>query len=292
MSKTAEMLFNYVRDIIYEPKKAAIDLSAIDPAFMDLARGLQLLNKFLIEERELAHKLANGILEIDELPGSQNVLAFPLKTLHSSLKHVAWKAKQIEKGDFSQRLDFMGEFADVFNHMADQLKSSREELERHAYRDPLTKVFNRRYGMDSLAKALEQGKVFTICFIDLDNLKYINDVLGHTEGDRFIMTTAEGLDEEFTDGVVARIGGDEFMAILPDGSEEETEKRIERVSLALSEFGQRPDGISRPPLSHGTIEVEAGSKIPASDILAEADKKMYSDKARHKAAYQDAHRGQ
>ena len=292
MDKTAEILFNYVRDIIYEPKKAALDVSSIDPGFMDLARGLQLLNQFLIEERELAYKLADGILEIDKLPDNDNVMAYPLKTLHSSLKHVAWKAKQIEKGDFSQRLDFAGEFADIFNNMADQLKKSREELERQAFRDPLTKLYNRRFGMDSLAKMIEKGKAFSVCFIDLDNLKYVNDILGHTEGDRFITTAADRLISEFGDGIVARIGGDEFMAILPGGSEEENEKRIGRVSLGLAEFGRRPDGASRQPLSHGVIEVEAGSKVPASEILAEADKKMYAVKAKHKADYQDARRGQ
>jgi diguanylate cyclase (GGDEF)-like protein len=175
--------------------------------------------------------------------------------------------------------------------MADELKISREKLEQQAFRDPLTKVYNRRYGMDALAKILEQGKAFSVCFIDLDNLKYVNDVLGHTEGDRFITTSAEQLDLEFNDGIVARLGGDEFMVILPGGTEDETERRVGRISIRLAEFGRRPDGTSRPPLSHGIIEVAAGSTIPASDILADADKKMYEVKAKHKAAYKDARKG-
>ena len=287
MDRTAEILFAYVRDTIYDPKKASLDLTAIDTGFLDLARGLMLLNKFLIEERELAQKLANGILDV-ELPDRENVLASPLKALHSSLKHIAWQAKQIEKGDFTQHVDYMGEFADVFNHMAEELKHSRDELEQQAFRDPLTRLYNRRYGMETLKKMLKEGQPFVICFIDLDNLKYINDVLGHSEGDRFIISAARQLEKEFSAGVVARLGGDEFMALISAVSEKECEDRMKRVCAELACFGKRPDGKTRHPLSYGIIEVKKNNKLSASRLLSEADRKMYELKARHKAHFQES----
>ena len=285
MDKTAEILFNYVRDTIYRPQNASLDLSAVDSGFLELAQGLILLNRFIIEERELAQKLADGVLDID-LPDNQNVIAYPLKSLHASLKHVAWQAKQIEKGDYAQRIDYMGDFAKVFNNMAQHLETSREELEHYAFHDPLTKVYNRRYGMERLDKMLDNKRQFSLCFIDLDNLKYINDVLGHSEGDRFIIGAAEELTKQFKEGVTARLGGDEFM-VLTDFSEKECKDRIDKVCAALADFGKRPDGKTRAALSYGIIEVKKGNKLSASRLLSEADKRMYELKARHKASFQE-----
>ena len=284
MGKTEEVLFNYVRDIIYNPKKAAIDLNEIDESFHDVAKGLTFLNQCLLEVRVLAERLAEGDLE-SPLPGTHNVIAYPLKALHSSLKHLVWQARQIQKGDLRQTVDFLGDFSKVFNNMRDELKSTRETLESQVFRDPLTMLFNRRYIMAALEHMVKEKKPFSLCFVDLDNLKYINDVLGHLEGDKFIVGVADRLKTDLSEGVVARVGGDEYMALLPKVSEIDATVRMEEICAKLSHFGARPDGKTRYPLSYGVFESKEDDGLSVSQILAEADKRMYALKAKHKASF-------
>lgn len=284
MENTPGMLYKYVYDMMYNPKKAVIDLDKLEPEYRELAELLIFLNHCLSEEREMAIEMSNGNLDI-KLPGVKNVIAHPIKALHASLKHLTWQAKQIQSGDYSQHVDFMGEFSDVFNNMTHQLSERRDELETHAFRDPLTKLFNRRYGMEILNKLLEEKRAFSLCFVDLDNLKYINDKFGHSEGDKFILDVAGQLEKALYDGIVARVGGDEFMIMLPGGTEAETARRMEEVCAALAHYGKRPDGKSGPAMSYGIVEVKEDNTVPAGRILADADKKMYTMKAKHKERF-------
>ncbi len=282
--KTPEILCKFIKDMIYDPKKASIDLDKIDPEYSEVANGLLFLKVCIDEENGMAAKMAEGDLDI-KTPDARNVLAYPLKSLHASLKHLVWQAKQIQKGDYSQQVDFMGEFSDVFNNMTRQLSERRNELEAHAFRDPLTRLFNRRYGMEILSSLISEKRPFSLCFADLDNLKFLNDRLGHGEGDRFIIDTARCLERRFIDGIAARVGGDEFMILVPGVSAQETENRMASALLELRAYGKRPDGQEKPVMSYGVVEVPETNTYPASRILARADKKMYTMKAQHKEQF-------
>jgi hypothetical protein len=59
----------------------------------------------------------------------KNFFGSPFKELHSRLLHLTWQANQAAKGDFSQRVDFMGEFSEAFNHMIESLKNHEEDLQ-------------------------------------------------------------------------------------------------------------------------------------------------------------------
>lgn len=100
----------------------------------DIPEELRLLGKDLAEEYQLATALANGNLQMDA--SSMNVLAGPLKDLQSNLRHLTWQAKQIEKGDYGQRAEFLGDFSQAFNHMAVQL-ARREETMRKQIRQQM-----------------------------------------------------------------------------------------------------------------------------------------------------------
>ncbi len=73
--------------------------------------------------------LSRGELEFESPRGSLGVLQ-SLKNLHANLRHLTWKTQQIAKGDFSQRIDFMGGFSEAFNAMTQQLKEAFETIER------------------------------------------------------------------------------------------------------------------------------------------------------------------
>lgn len=85
------------------------------------------LAKQLKELYEYTIPLARGVLHA-ERPGKTNFLASGLKELHSKLSHLTWQAQQIEKGDYKQRVDFMGEFSHAFNSMVVKLEEREERL--------------------------------------------------------------------------------------------------------------------------------------------------------------------
>ena len=103
------------------------------------AAELNRLIDYLTAIRQFTIALANGDLSA-ALPGRKGPVAGSLKSLHASLKHLTWQTKQIAQGDFSQRVDFMGEFSDSFNSMVERLEESRSALE----------VMNRRLQEDYL----------------------------------------------------------------------------------------------------------------------------------------------
>ncbi len=78
------------------------------------------------EIRDFIIPLSEGRLDI-QLP-KRNFLASPFKQLQSSLSHLTWQAQQIAKGNFNQRVDFMGDFSQAFNSMVDSLKEARSQL--------------------------------------------------------------------------------------------------------------------------------------------------------------------
>jgi diguanylate cyclase (GGDEF)-like protein len=156
-------------------------------------------------------------------------------------------------------------------------------LEKIAKYDPLTNAYSRHFGMMLFNQWLEQRQRFSLCFIDLDNLKYVNDRLGHNEGDKYILLVAQLLGSFSEDAVLCRLGGDEFMLLARDWGEEESERRLEVLrSKLVADNGKRKSTYNRS-MSYGVVEVGANDDLHASELLGMADEKMYFYKRAHKA---------
>jgi hypothetical protein len=100
-------------------------------ADIDERRLAQLLNElfaYLREIQEFILPLSQGKLEEIQAPQPGNFLGSPFKELHSRLRHLTWQANQVAKGDYSQRVDFMGDFSDAFNCMISSLDRHEREL--------------------------------------------------------------------------------------------------------------------------------------------------------------------
>ncbi|MCL2497427.1 MAG: ATP-binding protein, partial [Symbiobacteriaceae bacterium] len=123
--QVADILFECMRDIIYNPQGTSLDMESLPEAFKDVGKGLLYLNKVLMEAKTLAQELSAGNLNCT-VPHPGNEMVAPLKSLHAALTHLTWQAKQVANGDFTQRVDFMGEFSTAFNHMAEQLEVQRQ----------------------------------------------------------------------------------------------------------------------------------------------------------------------
>lgn len=128
MEPTAEILFNYLRDVIYNPTNAVLDVEKLPGDFREFGRGLQYLADCVFETKSLARAVSKGDLS-GALPSRGNEIAAPLKSMHASLRHLIWQAQRIARGDYSQRVNFMGEFSDAFNSMVEQLADRQRKLE-------------------------------------------------------------------------------------------------------------------------------------------------------------------
>lgn len=156
------------------------------------------------------------------------------------------------------------------------------ELSNLALKDELTGLYNRR-GFLALADrqlklARRSGRSLLLFFIDLDGLKEINDVFGHTEGDAALRRTAEALHATFRDSdVVARFGGDEFAALAIEASGQSEASIRERLTEYLSSVG-RKDVHHKYSLSLGTARFDPWNPVSIRELIAEADRAMYEQK--------------
>ncbi|MCL1986134.1 MAG: ATP-binding protein [Betaproteobacteria bacterium] len=124
MEPVAKILFEYLRDIIYNPAQAALDVESLPQEFRELGEGLRYLAECVFEARSFAQALSKGDLS-GHMPSRGNEIAAPLKSLHSSLQHLTWQTQQVAKGDYQQRVEFMGNFSMAFNAMIQQLEERR-----------------------------------------------------------------------------------------------------------------------------------------------------------------------
>ena len=156
------------------------------------------------------------------------------------------------------------------------------ELSNLALKDELTGLYNRR-GFLALADrqlklARRSARSLLLFFIDLDGLKEINDVFGHTEGDAALRWTAKALHATFRDSdVVARFGGDEFAALAIEASGQSEASIRERLTEYLSSVG-RKDAHHRFSLSLGTARFDPWNPVSIRELIAEADRAMYEQK--------------
>ncbi len=162
-----------------------------------------------------------------------------------------------------------------------------EELTRYATTDTLTGVFNRRMGLAILEKELSLmqrlGAPLSVCFADINNLKDVNDRLGHEEGDRLITGSVEALRSTIRDlDSVARLGGDEFLLVLPQCTALQASLVISRADAFLAEINAREEKPYAISLSYGIAEYHSGSGESADELVARADQAMYEDKRHRK----------
>jgi diguanylate cyclase (GGDEF)-like protein len=308
MDPVAQQFFDYLKKAIYEPEQAKLDPEDVPEEFRDFAKGLIYYVTSVHETTALANDLARGELNTSPLaPG--NEVAAGMKSLQASLRHLSWQTQQVAKGDYNQKVSFMGDFSDAMNYMINQLaeryetmqqkiklgreqfdalKAEARELESSAFYDPATNTFNRRFGMNKLSEWIDEKRDFVICFIDLDNLKFVNDEFGHNEGDRYILMATELLKLFSETGLVSRIGGDEFMIIDEGWTQRRAERRLAELrSILLS--ANESDARYHHSMSYGVVEVTPDNDISASDLLSVADERMYSFKRAHKAERKTHH---
>lgn len=163
-------------------------------------------------------------------------------------------------------------------------KKAREDLIHHmAYHDALTDLPNRRYLTQYLEQAFcqEPRPPMGVMFIDMDHFKRINDGLGHLLGDRVLKQVAVRLNKLIGErGLLSRLGGDEFCAILPQVSLTELEEITQRIFESMDQTPIDTDDVSlRISLSIGLAWDHGNAQTP-EELSQQADSAVYQAKAR------------
>ena len=163
-----------------------------------------------------------------------------------------------------------------------RLKARIAELERLVAHDTLTPLFNRRHFMDVLDRwcwrAHRYGGEYGLLFIDVDNMKSVNDNHGHPAGDALLVEIAKALTAAIRrSDVAARIGGDEFAILLDNIGAQHLPAKVERIVASVAKLTVEHGGMKiRPAISAGHTAIEPG--IPATELLLRADRAMYAAK--------------
>lgn len=157
-----------------------------------------------------------------------------------------------------------------------------EQLRYANSHDQLTGLFNRSF-FDAEIDRMKSSRKYPISIViaDVDGLKLVNDSFGHEAGDQLIRHAANVLRESFRgEDVVARIGGDEFAAILPTAEEHVVKEGIKRVIAGVDEINHNENGY-RFNISLGSATATNADQL--GEALRLADSRMYYYKQRRKS---------
>ena len=201
----------------------------------------------------------------------------------------------VQSGDLGRRvggrsfqwLSEVRSLAHNFNRLMEDLESSRRALVEQSTTDALTGLANRRRFSEVLSAEITRGQryghPFGVIMIDLDGFKPVNDRHGHAAGDLVLHEVARVLRENVrANDLVARIGGDEFVVVLPEtgapGVESLREKLAQEIASLTVDLG---DVTLVVGASLGAANYPAHGDAAAT-LLAAADAAMYAEKSRHR----------
>lgn len=145
----------------------------------------------------------------------------------------------------------------------------KAKLAQLSYTDSLTGLFNRNRYIQDLDKKIADPQPVGVLFVDLNGLKEINDQFGHDRGDEALRTCSDHLRACFAPDSCYRIGGDEFVVLTHDITEEEFFGQVHHLRLRLQSN-------AKLHLAIGTHWAPDGSQLPSA--IKAADEKMYKDK--------------
>ena len=171
----------------------------------------------------------------------------------------------------------------------EDLEGANRRLEALSLRDDLTGLHNRRGFLGSSQQHFDLARRregdFLLFYDDVDGLKAINDSFGHLNGDDALRNMSQILSRTFrqTD-ILARIGGDEFVVLALDMKPEQEPVVRQRLSAIVNEFNQTAGKPYVLAFSMGCAAWQPSLYETVEDMLGEADRRLYAEKRRKKAA--------
>jgi diguanylate cyclase (GGDEF)-like protein len=160
----------------------------------------------------------------------------------------------------------------------------RDTLRQQSIRDPLTGLFNRRYLEDALGRELARAEraesAVSLAMLDLDHFKMFNDKCGHDAGDAVLTAVAEKLARETRRSDIAcRLGGEEFVVLMPDASLGAARRRAEALRAAISRTVVIHGGQTMPPVTASIgVATFPGHGRGSAELMRSADTALYEAK--------------
>jgi diguanylate cyclase (GGDEF)-like protein len=179
---------------------------------------------------------------------------------------------------------FNGEPATLAYHRdITERKRLEEALHVLSITDELTGLHNRRgflvLAQQQMKVAERTKKDMTLFFADLDKMKYINDTLGHQEGDKALIKIASILKEVFRESdIIGRMGGDEFAVLAIDTIGETSEVPMKRLYTILEVYNRTEGRKYQLSLSVGIAHYDPEHPSSLDELIAQADVLMYEKK--------------
>jgi diguanylate cyclase (GGDEF)-like protein len=261
------------------------------PAELEANAELDELLNELADLYRLALAISQG--EFEQPLSARGSLAGSLKTLDAARRHLTWQTQRVAAGDFTQRVDFMGDFSEAFNSMVVALDQARTELDERnellqaqavkleelATTDALTGACNRRKFNDLILAEVERvrryGHPLSLLILDIDHCKRVNDTHGHEAGDEVLVVLA-GLIRagiRATDSL-ARWGGEEFVVLSPGVTVKGEAELAERLRAAAAAHDHASVGTVTGSL--GVAQHRPGET--PDELFARADEALYRAK--------------
>ncbi len=164
-------------------------------------------------------------------------------------------------------------------------------LKQVATFDSMTAMLNRRAGLELLGYLFDEcarnNTGMVLCFIDIDRLKYVNDMHGHQEGDWYIKAVARAINQQMGDECKSiRYGGDEIILVTENPDLAAFENKLQNVGEVLYRVGHENFKPYRMSVSHGFAIYPNATARSVSDLIEEADMSMYEHKKAKKAQRQ------
>jgi diguanylate cyclase (GGDEF)-like protein len=235
------------------------------PALLEIHNDLKTI-------REIVYAFAEG--NLSPAISIRGIIPGCLKTLQAHLRHMIWQVQMVEQGDFSQQIQFMGEFSAAFNSMVNQMDITLKELKAKetdlrtlaeslrkeinlrntavealqesesrfkylASHDPLTGAMNRRSFMEraefELKSALVRNIPCGIVMMDIDHFKEFNDTWGHQAGDEALRHVVSIISSMLRkNDFLGRYGGEEFVFFFSHADKKTGIAIAERVREAIA----------------------------------------------------------
>lgn len=176
---------------------------------------------------------------------------------------------------------------DLYQRVTQSMMEEQEKaiLIKRAYTDELTQLHNRAYCSEFMQKIDDvRSKTYTVMSFDLNGLKQANDTYGHAKGDELICHAADVLDKAFSsDGIVGRMGGDEFISIIEKNDKKEIEQLIEKFQVCINTVNEQNPGLDLS-ISYGYATSDELKDESIEKVYQLADKRMYEYKRKIKSA--------
>ena len=287
----------------YSKQLIPLDAGGVEKrmAFTTLSNGMKLMvTAPLSEINSNWYQLINVIIIGSILIGLVFVTLMTVTLGHITepLRRLTEASKRISDGDYEVVLDYQGNdelgiLTRSFQQLVDHLKIYIKDLNSKAYRDALTGVKNKgafdisSHKLDDVIRLSEPGNPaeFAIVMMDCNNLKGINDRLGHDKGDIYLRTACMFICKVFTHSPVFRLGGDEFAAILQKDDYLHRDELLELFRSRAEEVNAvAQNEWERISIAVGMAVYDQDLDTGVEGVLHRADELMYEDKRRSKAA--------